>query len=97
MQNPFFFGQNRFPSVGHKAGVLAWSINAGHTFTDGNKRTSTIAALVFLRINDVLLEASNEEVVDIALRVAQRDITGANLEELMQWYISRIPIDLNNQ
>lgn len=42
-----------------------------HPFLDGNKRVGLATALVFLDLNGVWIEASNAQLVDLVLRVAQ--------------------------
>ena len=41
-----------------------------HLFVDGNKRTGTVAALVFLEWNGITIEAKPGEVSDLTLAVA---------------------------
>jgi len=38
-----------------------------HPFIDGNKRVGLEAALIFLEINDVAIEATDEELVELVL------------------------------
>ncbi|MDY6896447.1 MAG: type II toxin-antitoxin system death-on-curing family toxin [Thermotogota bacterium] len=90
MQNPFFYDVNQYPTLGHKAAVLAWSINNGHVFYDGNKRTSIVASLTFLGENSHTLEAGNDDLIKISLSVANREKTGIDLEDLCDWYCQRI-------
>ncbi|BBZ51641.1 Fic family protein [Mycobacterium heidelbergense] len=45
------FGQEAFPSLWVKAGVYVHSFSSTQYFSDGNKRTAWIAAVVFLDIN----------------------------------------------
>jgi death-on-curing protein len=42
-----------------------------HPFIDGNKRTGTVAALVFLVINDIKLNINEDELEEIVLGTAQ--------------------------
>ena len=53
-----------------KAGVLLRSLIKNHPLVDGNKRVGMTATVVFLIINKKMLMASNEEMVDFALRIA---------------------------
>lgn len=52
------------------AGAYLYHIVQNHPFVDGNKRTGSAAALVFLAMNDVQVEADEDGLVDITLRVA---------------------------
>ena len=90
MQNPFFFGVDQYPTIGHKAAVLAWSINNGHVFFDGNKRTSTLASLTYLEENSHTLDVENDALVEISLAVANREKSGMELEDLCEWYCQRV-------
>ncbi len=89
IQNPIFFGANRYPTIGHKAAVLAWAINANHVFIDGNKRTSVVASSLFLSLNDCEFAATNQDMKDISIYIADKSNTGATIENIMNWYIER--------
>ena len=56
-------------------------------FNDGNKRTGLACALVFLGVNSVSFEADAEELYDVTLRVATRQI-GDN--DVAIWFRQRI-------
>jgi len=52
------FGEELYPSISDKAGLLMFNIISNHVFQDGNKRTGLGSALLFLRLNDY--ELSNQ-------------------------------------
>lgn len=52
------------------AAAYLFHICANHPFVDGNKRTSLHAALTFLAMNGLRLEADHAQVVDLVLGVA---------------------------
>ena len=52
------------------AGYL-FHIVKNHPFVDGNKRTGAVAALVFLSLNDIEIEAEEDEFEEMVLSVAQ--------------------------
>jgi death on curing protein len=52
------------------AAAYLFHIRANHPFVDGNKRTSLHAALTFLAMNGLRLQAGHAEVVDLVLAVA---------------------------
>jgi death-on-curing protein len=56
-------------------------------FNDGNKRTGLACALVFLGLNSVSFEADAEDLYDLTLRVATRQI-GDN--DVAIWFRQRI-------
>lgn len=47
-----------------------YHIIKNHPFIDGNKRTGSVAALFFLRLNNYTTDISQEELIDLALGVA---------------------------
>ncbi len=53
-----------------KAAVLHYSLNKNHPYVDGNKRLAVAAMEWFLFRNDFALIATNDQLVDFALRVA---------------------------
>lgn len=53
------------------AAAYLYHIVQNHPFIDGNKRTGAAAAVIFLAINDVKLEADEEGLVALTLAVAQ--------------------------
>lgn len=56
-------------------------------FNDGNKRTGLACALVFLGLNSVSFEADAEELYDVTLRVATRQIKD---KDVSTWFRQRI-------
>lgn len=65
------FGEELYPSIFEKAAVLMRGIIADHPFTDGNKRTGTVAALVFLNLNSYDTSSlKDKELEDFAVQVA---------------------------
>ena len=65
--------QPRWPhhrTAQRKAAALHYSLNKNHPFIDGNKRFAVAAMEWFLYRNDFLLLATNDRLVDFALRVA---------------------------
>lgn len=65
-----FSGQyfHQFPH--EMAAAYLFHLCANHPFVDGNKRTSLHAALTFLAMNGLCLEADHEQVVELVLAVA---------------------------
>ena len=52
------------------AAAYLFHIVMNHPFVDGNKRTGTVAAIVFLEWNGITIEAKPGEVSDLTLAVA---------------------------
>jgi death-on-curing protein len=65
------FGQDAYPALAEKAAALLHSIARNHPFTDGNKRTATVAALMMLAVNGVEIAWDAAEALDMIVRVAE--------------------------
>lgn len=64
------FGAEQYPDIYEKAAVYMRNIIGDHPFADGNKRTGTVVAGVFLARNGARLTASSGELEDFAVCVA---------------------------
>lgn len=80
-----FSGKSVYPSLQQKAARLCFGLVKNHPFIDGNKRIGAHAMLVFLALNGVELQHSQEELSDIILMLAAGEIAA---EELLRWILS---------
>ncbi len=80
-----FSGEDAYPSLQQKAARLCFGLVKNHPFIDGNKRIGAHAMLVFLALNGINLNYTQDELVDITLRLASGE-TG--YEDLWQWICS---------
>lgn len=64
------FGQVMYPTVYDKAAKFLESFAKYQIFYDGNKRTGLETAVVYLAMNNVKLDLSNEEAYELAMDVA---------------------------
>lgn len=67
--------------------ALLFSIVKNHPFLDGNKRTGSLAAYVFLQINDVEFEPDEKEFGDLTLACAEGSVTK---EQIVAFFRSNI-------
>lgn len=82
------FGEHPYPTIIEKAAILAWTIIKGHVFFDGNKRTGMSAMIVFLRENGYEFGATDDEIVESALRIAragQSEGQAYSFEAFSEW------------
>lgn len=80
------FGEELYKGVYKKAAVLFYAINRNHAFGNGNKRLSVVSLLVFLYMNDIIFDGSNDELRDKALWLAQTtDSIGDAVAHLTIW------------
>lgn len=84
LNTPFqtFAEQDLYPTVLEKAARLGYGLICNHPFLDGNKRIGTHAMLVFLDINQFSLSYTDNELIEIVLRVAAGE---AGYNELLDW------------
>lgn len=67
------------PDLAALAAAYAFGIARDHPFTDGNKRTSLVAAETFLALNGVALVADDGELLMTWLALAAGTLTEADL------------------
>lgn len=77
-------GRAAYPSLYDKAAALFRSFILNHPFIDGNKRMATAVALVFLDVNDHIVCAAQQEMVDLALTVASGE--SKELRSIASWF-----------
>ncbi len=77
-----FAGEECFPTLQAKAARLGFGLVKNHAMVDGNKRIGAHAMLVFLALNGVELEYTQEELYGTILRVAD---DSCSCEELTSW------------
>lgn len=87
------FGSHQYPSIAEKAGILVWVIIDGHVFWDGSKRTGMSVLNIFLRVNGYRLKTTNEEIVEIALRIGDIDAEKEyTRKEFVEWIKKKLTI-----
>ncbi len=66
------------------AAAYAFHIAQNQPFTDGNKRTGLLAALVFLDLNDMLVADPSGRLYDAMIAIAERRMDKAGLAALLR-------------
>jgi death-on-curing protein len=79
------FGCELYPSLAAKAAYLFIHIATGHIFSNGNKRTAALCLDAFLLMNSQFLTLSNDEVHDLAQRVASAGERGEKYADLLKY------------
>lgn len=79
-----FAGEEVCPSLQQKAARLCFGLVKNHPFVDGNKRIGTHAMLVFLALNGIDLDYTQDALSRIILSLAAGDI---NQNDLLRWII----------
>ncbi|MFW5748160.1 MAG: type II toxin-antitoxin system death-on-curing family toxin [Chloroflexota bacterium] len=76
------FGEDAYPTVPEKAAALFHSLARNHAFVDGNKRTATVATIIFLELNHYTVRWNDEEALDFIVEAA----TGrADMPVIAEW------------
>ena len=73
-----------YPSLQRKAARLGFGLIQNHAFVDGNKRIGAHAMLVFLGLNGIDLDYTQEELTAMVLEVASGELS---FEGMVQWII----------
>ena len=73
-----------FPSLQQKGARLGYGLICNHAFVDGNKRIGTHAMLLFLSLNGIELEYTQNELSDMILDVAAGNL---RFEDMVKWII----------
>lgn len=77
-----FGGSDLYPAVFDKAAVLMHSLILNHAFVDGNKRTGTVSAIIFLELNGYKLIVGNNDLIKAALFVGNKKW---NISQISSW------------
>ena len=80
-----FEGHTPYPSLQQKAARSGYGLVKDHPFVDGNKRIGAHAMLVFLALNGVELNYTQEELADTFVNLAAGKI---GFEELLPWVLA---------
>lgn len=86
IENLIYYRLNRESSVFNKASIALHTICTEHPFVDGNKRTAFVVADNLLKDCGYYIQASNEDVVEFMLKVAQYTLTTESVEK---WIMDR--------
>lgn len=77
-----FDGKELFATTEEKAARLCLGLVSNHAFVDGNKRIGVFALLIFLEVNGIKIEATDSELVEVGLSLAQSQM---KYEQLLAW------------
>ena len=65
------FGKDAYPSLDEKAAALLESLVRNHALVDGNKRIGWLATVVFYGLNDVTLNAPDDDAYNLVIALAR--------------------------
>lgn len=64
------FGRDAYAGIDAKAAVLLESVVRNHALVDGNKRLGWLAIVVFYGLNDITLEAFDDDAYELVIAIA---------------------------
>ena len=77
-----FGGQELYPTAEEKAARLMYALVSNHAFLDGNKRIGLLAMLMTLKLAEIPLRYTQQELVELTLSVAEGKL---HYDEILQW------------
>ncbi len=89
MPQSAFGGEWLHPTIPEMASAYLFHLVKNHPFVDGNKRVGLAVALAFLGLNDLRLEATEDEVVDLVLSTASSAIGKADVAVFIRTHVVR--------
>ncbi len=70
------------------AATYAFHLTRNHPFLDGNKRIGAAVSEIFVRLNGGSLTASNEEIFELFMGIAQGTVSREDVEQLFtRWVV----------
>jgi death-on-curing protein len=79
MPEATYSGEDLHSSSCEKAAAYLFHLVKNHPFVDGNKRAGLAASLAFLALNEVRISATDDELVELVLGVAESRRTKADV------------------
>lgn len=70
------FGEDAYATVELKASAPLHSIACNHALVDGNKRLALLACSVFLDLNGLAIDLTDDEAFDLTMEVAAGSLRG---------------------
>lgn len=81
------WGRDAYPGMDNKAAALLESLVRNHALIDGNKRIGWLSTVVFYAINDIELEAPDDDAYNLVISVAAgRQTLDGIAEQLSRWH-----------
>ena len=79
-------GQYMHADIFEMAAAYLYHLVMNHPFVDGNKRVGLESALIFLEVNDALLDANDDELVDLVLKTTAGRVGKPEIAEFFRTY-----------
>lgn len=83
------FGHEPHSTIELKAAAYLFHISNNHAFQDANKRTAVQSMVIFLEINGMCLDASDDELYDLVLQCVK---SGLSKQSIAEWISAKIKL-----
>ncbi len=85
-----FGGGLLHPTLPEMAAAYLFHVVRNHPFVDGNKRAGLAAAIAFLGLNDLWLDADPDELVALVIGVAEGRVGKAEVAVFVQKHVTKV-------
>ncbi len=82
-----FDGNDLYKEIEDKISVITYGLIKNHGFVDGNKRIGVSVMLLLLRLNGVLIQYTQNELVKLGLDVADGSFDENNIKQWIKNHI----------
>lgn len=82
-----FGEQDAYPTPFERAARLAYAIIMNHPFNDGNKRTGILVMLITLRLNNISIKYTQDELIVLGLSIADGN---KRYKDILAWMKSHL-------
>ena len=85
-----FSGEDLYPTIVEKAARMAYAVCKNHPFVDGNKRVAVTCMLVMLRLNNISILYTQQELIALGLGIADGSY---NYIDILSWVKTRTVVN----
>lgn len=83
------WGSEAHPTLFDKAAALLDSVVNNHALVDGNKRVGWLAAVVFLDVNGIWIDAPDDAAYDLVIAVASGTASLPQISAVLESWVQR--------
>ena len=80
--NSSFDDVEQYKTIEEKSARLAYSIVNNHAFIDGNKRIGILVMLMMLKLNNIKISYTQDELINLGLSIASGS---SNYDDIYNW------------
>lgn len=85
-----FDGVDLYPTIIEKISATTVSLVKNHGFVDGNKRVGVTVMLILLKLNEISISYTQQELIDLGLGLASGEL---NEEDVKRWINTKLDVN----